>query len=298
MAQRKRISLGYLEGILSVVLNTALFAVKYTVGTRSGSIAMIADSWHTLSDTLTSVVVILGFWFVGRKPDTRHPLGHGRAEAIATVVIAVLLGVVGVTFLAESVGRLRSREAASFSAAGFLVFAVSVLLKEGLAQFSIRAGRATKSQSLVADGWHHRSDAIASALIVAGMGAARLWGGRVWWIDGVMGIGVAALILYATVDIFRASASFLMGEAHEAQLEEAVRRIVKEASGAATHVHHFHVHSYGGHKEMTLHFRLPRATTLDECHRIASLVERTIRDSLGYEATAHVEPEARSEAMG
>jgi cation diffusion facilitator family transporter len=284
------VSLGYLEGIISVILNTALFGVKIWVGTRSGSVAMIADAWHTLSDTLTSLVVIAGFWIVARKPDAKHPLGHGRAEAIASVVIAVLLAVVGGNFLLESVNRLRAHASASFSAIGLVVFLSSAVLKEALAQFSMWAGRKIKAQSLIADGWHHRSDAIASALIVVGMLVAEAGGPKLWWIDGVMGIAVALLILYAAVDIFRASASFLMGEAHDRTLEESVRAVVVQTCPVATDVHHFHVHSYGGHNEMTLHLRLPQATTLEECHRVASVVEQTIREKLGYEATVHVEP--------
>ncbi len=291
MKHSQDVSLGYIEGVLSIIINTALFGVKIWVGNQSGSIAMVADAWHTLSDTLTSVVVIVGFWIMARKPDAKHPLGHGRAEAIASVVIAVLLGVVGVNFLIESVNRLRAHDSAAFSTIGLIVFAGSAVFKEALARFSVWAGRKTSSQSLMADGWHHRSDAIASALIVVGMLATRLGGASIWWVDGAMGIAVALLILYATVDIFRASSSFLLGEAPDPKIEEAVRGIVTGVCRRDTDVHHLHVHDYGAHREITLHFRLPRSSSLDESHRMASLVEQSIREDLGYEATVHVEPE-------
>jgi cation diffusion facilitator family transporter len=290
VSSNESLSLGYLEGILSIIINTALFGVKIWIGTRSGSVAMVADAWHTLSDTLTSVVVIIGFWIVARKPDQKHPLGHGRAEAIASVVIAVLLAVVGVNFLVESVNRLRAHASASFSTLGLIVFLGSAVAKEALAKFSMWAGKKISSQSLIADGWHHRSDAIASALIVVGMVASRLGGATLWWIDGALGIAVALLILYASVDIFRASSSILLGEAPDPQIAASVRAIVSEVCGRATDVHHLHVHSYGMHHEITLHFRLPEATTVHESHRIASLVEQTIKATLGYEATVHVEP--------
>lgn len=80
-------SLGLIEGWVSIVLNTILFGVKYWVGTASGSVAMIADAWHTLSDTLTSVVVIVGFRVSARPADGEHPFGHGRAEAISSIII-------------------------------------------------------------------------------------------------------------------------------------------------------------------------------------------------------------------
>ena len=291
MKLSRNVNLGYLEGVLSIVINTALFAVKIWVGTRSGSVAMVADAWHTLSDTLTSVVVIVGFWIVARKPDQKHPLGHGRAEAIASVVIAVLLAVVGVNFLIESIDRLRTHATAVFSTLGVVVFLGSAVIKEALARFSIWAGRKVDAQSLIADGWHHRSDAIASALIVAGMLGAALGGSALWWIDGVMGIAVALLILYAALDIFRASSSVLLGEGPKPEVAESVRAIVSDACGKATDVHHLHVHTYGAHREITLHFRLPKSTTLQESHRMASAVEESIRTKLAYEATVHVEPE-------
>ena len=158
--------LGYVEGILSAVVNTALFLLKLWVGNRSGSISIVADAWHTLSDTATSLVVIFGFWMSTRPKDSKHPFGHGRSEVIAALVIGTLLAVVGFNFFRESLVELRGRTAAEFSRAAIVVFAVSVVVKEGVAQFSIRAGRRINSPSLAADGWHHRSDAIASGLIL------------------------------------------------------------------------------------------------------------------------------------
>src|SRR5512137_2886387 len=95
-------SLGYIEGWASIVLNTSLFFVKYWAGTRFGSVAMVADAWHTLSDTLTSVVVVVGFFIASRPADRGHPFGHGRAEPIGAVIIATLLAVVAVNFMTES----------------------------------------------------------------------------------------------------------------------------------------------------------------------------------------------------
>ncbi len=150
--------LGYTEGIVSIIVNTLLFGIKIWVGLAASSVAMTADAWHTLSDTLTSLVVILGFWISSRPKDEEHPFGHGRAEVIASVVIATLLAVVGVSFFKNSVHELIVRQNANFTTLSLVVFAVSAVIKEGLARFSLWAGKKTKSQSLIADGWHHRSD--------------------------------------------------------------------------------------------------------------------------------------------
>lgn len=285
MVDEKR-NLGYLEGALSAVLNTLLFGLKIWVGSAAGSVAMIADAWHTMSDTLTSLVVVLGFWVSSRPGDRKHPFGHGRAELVAAVVIGTLLGVVGANFLKDAIVQLRERRGAEFGAAAVIVFAVSVLLKEGIAQFSIRAGRRVKSQALVADGWHHRSDALASALILVGAPLQR----RFWWIDGVLGIGVSLLILYAAFDILRNAADPLMGEVPDEQIVRSIRTLADERVPEASDIHHIHVHRYGDHVEVTLHARMPQDMTVKEAHHAASSLEGILKERLGFEATVHLEP--------
>jgi cation diffusion facilitator family transporter len=285
MEDRSR-RLGYIEGWASIILNSALFVVKYWAGTRFGSVAMIADAWHTLSDTLTSVVVVVGFFIASRPADRAHPFGHGRAEPIGAVIIATLLAVVAVNFLTESIGRLRNAQAATFGLPAIIIFLVSMVLKEALAQFSYWAGRTIGSTSLKADGWHHRSDAIASGLIVVGA----LFGARFWWVDGVMGILISLLILYATFDILRSAAAALLGEKPTAELEGRLRTVIAAASGSARNFHHLHVHTYGGHLEYTFHLNFPPRMPLQQAHEQASRVEKAIRREMRAEATIHVEP--------
>jgi cation diffusion facilitator family transporter len=247
---------------------------------------MMADAWHTLSDTLTSLIVIFGFWIAGRPSDERHPYGYGRAELIAAVVIATLLAVVGFKFMGDSVVRLREYRAVSFGLFPIVVFLASLVLKEALAQFSFWAGKKIKSNSLMADGWHHRSDAIASGMIVVGA----LLGGVFWWIDGAMGIGVSLLILYAAYTIVREASNVLIGEDIDRELEEKIRALVRKNAPQAQRVHHFHSHHYGGHREVTFHLKLPADLKLEAAHALASQVEKAIKQELDVEATIHTEP--------
>jgi cation diffusion facilitator family transporter len=279
-------SLGLIEGWVSIVLNTALFAVKYWVGCTSGSVAMIADAWHTLSDTLTSVVVIIGFRASARPADGEHPFGHGRAEAIASIIIGTLLGVVGFEFGQSSIHRLIDHTAASFSTLSIVVFLVSVALKEALARFSFWAGRKINAGSLIADGWHHRSDAVASALIVAGA----LAGGNLWWMDGVLGIGVSLLIFYAAFSILKSSISISLGEAPDEALDRRIRAVIGKTVTCAEDTHHLHLHRYGDHIELTVHLRVPPEMPVAEAHAVATKVERAIRAEIGAETTVHIEP--------
>ncbi|MEI6633162.1 MAG: cation diffusion facilitator family transporter [Chlamydiota bacterium] len=282
-----RQSWGYLEGWISIVLNTALFAVKLWVGTACGSIAMIADAWHTLSDTLTSVVVILGFYISTRPADGQHPFGHGRAEPIAAIVIGTLLAVVAVFFLQESVLKLAHHaSAARFSRMAMGVFLSSVFLKEGLAWFSIWAGRKIDSAALIADGWHHRSDAVASALIVAG----GLFASSCWWLDGVLGVGVSLLIGYAAYDVIRSATSVSLGEAPGPDLERRIMDIITSTAPEVTDVHHLHAHKYGDHVELTVHLCFPPGMSIETAHAISGKVKYELKRDLNVEPTTHLEP--------
>lgn len=279
--------LGYKEGVISSVLNTLLFILKFWAGSAVGSIAMIADAWHTLSDTLTSLVVILGFWISSKPGDEEHPFGHGRAELIASVIIGTLLGVVGVNFIKESWKQLVDHQSVVYSTFSIIIFAISVVAKEALARYSIWAGKKVKAQSLLADGWHHRSDALASALIIVGA----LFGSRFWWIDGILGMGVSALILYAAADIIRGAVNTLMGEKPDAELIGKVEAIVNSALPGTSKLHHIHLHTYGDQKEMTLHIRLPADMSLHDAHAVTFAIEDRIRTELNIETTIHPEPE-------
>ncbi|MEE8440786.1 MAG: cation diffusion facilitator family transporter [Spirochaetia bacterium] len=276
----------YTEAVVSMVLNTVLFGLKIWAGLVTGSIAIIADAWHTLSDSFTSVVVLLGARASAMPADRDHPFGHGRAELVASVVVGILLAVVGVNFLIESVQTLRARETAEFGMVAAVVFAVSAVSKEAIARYSFWAARKSGYRALTADAWHHRSDAIASLLILIGVFVGRY----VWWIDGVLGIAVALLIVYAALDITRDAINPILGERADAdllgQLEALADRVVPEAHS----IHHVHVHRYGDHTEITFHLRTDGSRTLTEAHDRATKLEIAIRDALNAEATIHCEP--------
>jgi len=278
--------LGYQEGVVSALLNLVLFALKLWVGMVAGSVAMIADAWHTLSDTFSSLIVIFGFWYTAKPGDREHPFGHGRAELIAALALGILLLCIGLGFLVDSYQQLVSYKTVTYETTALVVFLLSVVLKEGLAQYSFWAGRQVSSASLAADGWHHRSDAIASAVIVVGF----LFGERFWWFDGMLGFAVSGLILHAAYGIFRETAGVLLGEQMSPELEEAVRRVVAEVVQMSYEPHHFHLHRYGDHREITFHLYLPGTLSLADAHALCNAIEERLRSEHGLEATIHTEP--------
>ena len=286
ISKKYKIFIGYLEGTISIIINNILFGLKYWVGIKTFSIAIIADAWHTLSDTLTSLVVIVGFKVSSKPADKKHPFGHGRAEVISSIIIGTLLLVVGINFLFASIQRFRNQQSASFNMLAIIMFTISVIVKEGLAQYSFRLGKNINSQSLIADGWHHRSDAIASMMILVGI----FIGDYFWWIDSIMGILVSLIIFYTTYKILKESISTLIGEEPSETFKADIIEIVTRSISHDVSLHHLHSHIYGDSKELTFHIRLPADMKLEEAHKIAERLEKEIKNEMDIDTTIHIEP--------
>jgi len=278
--------LKYLEGWLSIVVNLFLFILKYWAGIVTGSIAIIADAWHTLSDSLSSIVVLVGVKVSNKPADKEHPFGHGRAELIASIIIGMLLAVIAFNFVLESIDKLKNHESVQFGKIAIIATVVSIIVKEGIAQFAFWAGKKTKSVSLKADAWHHRSDAISSVIILVGI----FLGPYFWWIDGVLGLVVAMMIFYAAYEIINDASGPLLGEEAEAGLIQQIKEISKQKAGFDVNVHHIHMHRYGDHIELTFHIRLPKDTSLEKAHDISSEIELKLKQDLNIFATIHTEP--------
>lgn len=283
----KNRNLAYIEGWLSIVANTLLFIFKLWAGIVTGSIALIADAWHTISDSVSSVIVLFGVKVAEKEADEEHPFGHGQAEHIAAIVIAVLLALIGVKFIYDSITKLINQENVDFGLFAIIVTVISLVVKESLAQFAFWGDKQINSAILRADGWHHRTDAISSAIILVGI----LLGNRFWWIDGVLGILVALFIIYSAYDIFKESASPILGKNVDHQLINDIKDICETHGIERNRPHHFHLHQYGNHIELTFHIKFPKNRTLDDTHHLATLVEKEIKHKYGYESTIHVEPD-------
>lgn len=278
--------LGYREGIVSVVLNLLLFALKYYAGVVSLSVALIADAWHTLSDSLTSLVVIFGIRMSSRKPDKEHPFGHGRWQQVSAIIIAILLAVVGFEFIRDSVNKLTEHESADFGIWAYVATIASIVLKEGLAQYAFRIARITKNSSVKADGWHHRSDAFSSVLVLIGLFLNTYF----WWVDSVLGMLVSLMLFYAAYHIIREAVNKILGEEPSEEIIGKVKEVVNQEMGAQAYPHHFHIHNYGDHVEFTFHIKVPGNETVLCAHALATKVEQRLKRELNLDATIHIEP--------
>ncbi|MBA3065856.1 cation diffusion facilitator family transporter [bacterium] len=278
--------LGFIGGWLSIIVNVVLFGVKYAAGVSSASTAIKNDAWHTLSDSVTSAVVVFSFWIASHKADRKHPFGHGRAESIGAVIIGTLLGVVAFECLKESFHELILGTSPRYTVWALWVVGISIIIKEAMARFALWAGNKTNSVALTADGWHHRSDAITSVIVLAGAFAGK----KFPWLDGLMGVIVAGFIFYAAYEIIKDVSGSLLGTAPAKAIEDNINAVIKAQSGDEASLHHLHIHCYGDHVEATFHIRFSGEMSLAETHERVTKIENAIKDELNIESTIHIEP--------
>ena len=280
---------GYLEGTVGIVGNSLLFVMKLTLGLFLNSIALIADSVHTLSDVSTSAVVIFGFKISKKPSDKEHPFGHGRAEYIATLIIAILLVVAGFGFIQQSIERLIN--AVTIINLGYaipfgIILILSAFVKEWMARFSFAIGKKINSDILVADAWHHRSDALASV----GVGISIIGSYYGYMIlDPIFGVIVSLIIIYVGIFLGKTSSNYLMGQAPDKELIENVKNIAKSVNGVKG-VHSISVHDYGKSKVITFHAEVDYNLMMDEAHNIADELENKVMEKTNHPTIIHVEP--------
>lgn len=277
---------GYIEGIVSIITNSFLFILKFWAGIVTGSIALMADAWHTLSDSISSIVVIIGVKLSSKKADKEHPFGHGRWEQIAALFIAFILAIIAFNFLKDAIIRFFHHESVIFGKIAIIVTAISIVVKEILAQYAFYIARKTDNLSIKADGWHHRTDALSSVAVLAGILIAKYF----WWMDSVLGIIISLILFYATYQIAKEAIVKLLGEKPSTELIEKINQLVKQHYPEELHLHHFHIHNYVTNRELTFHIKIEGGKSITEGHNIATKIEETILKELGIIATIHVEP--------
>lgn len=276
-----------IEGIVSVIINVLLFAFKYIVGMLTGSLSIMADAWHSLSDCISSIIVIIGGVFSKKPADKEHPFGHGRIELITSFIVGIMLVFIGYSFFSEAIKNILNKKTASFTIIAIVAMIVSIVVKELLAQYSLWGYRKSGSKSLYADAWHHRSDSITSIIILVGI----LVGKNLWWMDSVLSILVSLVIFYAAFDVIKSSIEPLIGEYPSEDIIKDINSIANELNinNDNSNLHHFHIHTYGDHTEITFHMRFPKYMTVEEAHDKVSVLEKSIRDKMNMESTIHIE---------
>ncbi len=286
----KNARLGKIGGWASIGMNLFLFLLKGGLGILSGSIALIADAFHSLSDLVTSLVVLISFHISEKPSDSEHPFGHERAEFISAVIMSTLLGVTAVELGRSSIARILHPE--PFQASWWIigVLAITVLLKEALAMFSQHLSRKIHSVTLQADAWHHHMDAISTVLVILSFLLVHF---RFPNLDGIVGLLIAVIIFYTAIELARAPINELLGSAPDPELLKQIESIA--LSFPQVHgVHDIIVHRYGDTMIISLDIEVDETMSLVEAHEVAEQVQQKLRGALNAYITVHYDPVRRN----
>ena len=285
----------YRVTLLGMFVNMALFVFKLVAGLIGRSGAMIADAVHSASDFATDIVV-LAFVRISAKPrDDDHHWGHGKYETLATLIIGVALFAVGVEILLDSAEKISAVVNGEVlprpGAIAIVAAALSIVAKELLYRYTIRVGKQTESPSVVANAWHHRSDALSSIGALLGIGAAYFLGEKWRIADPIAAIVVSALIIKVSLDLCRKALEELLEKSLPREVEEEILSIVT-ANPKVQKPHNLRTRRIGSDIAIEVHIRVEGTMTVFESHEISREIEQSLRKRFG-ERTAvaiHIEP--------
>ncbi|MCK4578599.1 MAG: cation transporter [Candidatus Marinimicrobia bacterium] len=281
-----RAKIGRLEAWWSITVNAFLAALKLAMGLSISSLSLIADAVHTISDVASSIVVLFGFRISVKPADKEHPFGHGRAEYIATLIIAIMLGVIGFEFIKSSTARLITPVSITAGPVIMIALAMTVIVKYWLGEFSLTLGRIIDSTTLKAEAWHHRSDALSSIIVLLAV-----WGSTSGYpvLDGVGGILVGFYLIGSGLVLAKEVIDPLMGAPPTAELVNQIRELSRRHEKVFD-AHDISIHNYGHHKFIGLHAEVSCKLSVQEAHDIAETVSEDLQEQLGAYTTVHIDP--------
>lgn len=288
-----RASIGKLAGITGIACNILLFAMKLIVGILSGAVSVIADALNNLSDAASSVVTLLGFHLAQRPADPDHPYGHARYEYISGLTVAAVILVIGFELAKSAIMRIFAPTAVSFTAVTLVVLLCSIDVKLWMSSFFSSLGKKIGSATLKATSVDGRNDVIASAAVLLGCVAERLFH---WKIDGFVGLAVAVFILYSGIGVARETISALLGQQADKKLLEDIGRVVCEHDKVLG-IHDLLVHDYGpGRCYASVHVELSADEDPLMCHDIIDHIESDVLEMLNVNLVIHYDPVLENDA--
>lgn len=277
------------------IINVVLLVVKFAAGIFGHSAAMIADAVHSLTDFATDVVVLI-FVHLGNKPaDRDHDYGHGKYETLATAIIGTSLLAVGVLIFCSGMDKtwrvIQGEVLPSPGKVALVAAVASIVLKEWAYRFTVKVGKLCQSEAVVANAWHHRSDALSSVGTMIGVGGAILLGNRWTVLDPLASIVVSLFIVRAAWQLMMES----MKELTEASLsdeDEAVITHIAASEPGVSEVHNLRTRRVGNRIAIEMHARMLGSTPLVEAHLHATAIEHRLKEHFGPDTlvSIHLEP--------
>jgi len=281
--------------IVGALINSALIILKFIGGILGHSQALIADAVHSISDLFTDAVVLVGIRLGKKDPDETHPFGHARLETLASAMVGIaLIGTAVFLGINASLNVYNHKEyhptMLALWGAG-----ISIVFKEALYQYTVFIGRRIKSDLVIANAWHHRSDALSSVAVLLGVVGARL---KPSWhiLDSYAALLVSFFIVKVGLDIFRNTLREFVDTAPNPNVLHAIEKCIRDVDGVID-THDIKVRTSGGLYQMETHIVVEGNLTVVEGHRIAKSVETCLLDEVSGigQVIVHVDPKVEPE---
>lgn len=281
--------------IIGSIVNAVLLVLKFIAGILGHSSAMIADAVHSLSDFITDIIVLVFVKISGRPKDRDHDYGHGKYETLATAMIGIGLLAVGAGILYKGIsnivfwaggGQLQAPETIAIWAA-----LISIVSKEILYRVTVRCGLKVNSDAVVANAWHHRSDALSSIGTAVGIGGAIILGERWTVLDPIASVVVSFFIIKVSFDLLKEGIGELLERSLPDEVEKEILDVINSFSDVSD-PHHLCTRRIGNYYAIEFHVRMDGNTTLKVSHARATQIEKALRGRFGASThiVIHVEP--------
>ena len=285
----------YKVTIIGSIVNFILLVFKFIAGIAGHSAAMVADAVHSLSDFVTDIVVIVFVKISGKPQDESHDYGHGKYETLATAIIGVVLFAVGVGILVNSVtgvvNAFNGKVLEAPSMIALVAAAVSIMFKELLFQYTVHKGKTLDSKAVVANAWHHRSDAFSSIGTLIGIAGAIFLGEKWRVLDPIAAFFVSVFIIKVAVDLIKPCIDELLEKSLSKEVEDKILAIVT-AFPEVDSPHHLRTRRIGNNIAIEIHIRMDGTMSLKAAHDITKKIESAVKEEFGQETHIgiHMEP--------
>ncbi|MGD1974412.1 MAG: cation diffusion facilitator family transporter [Desulfobacterales bacterium] len=276
--------------LLGLFVNTFLILLKFSAGIIGDSQALIADAVHSISDLFTDAVVLVGIKIGGKPPDEEHHFGHARIETLATAIVGLAL--IGTAVYLGFDAALSIHGHTEYHPTGIALIGAggSIALKEALYRYTVFIGRRIKSQLIVANAWHHRSDALSSIAVLLGVGGTLI---KPSWhiLDACAALIVSFFIIKVGLDILWKSLREFTDTAPRPEIMQQLNQLSRAVEGVMD-VHDLRVRISGGFYQAEIHIVVDGQLTVVEGHRIAKTVERCLAQEMDAleRVIVHVDP--------
>ncbi len=285
--EKVRTAYGVLSSIVGICCNVLLFAVKVVIGTILGSIAVVADAFNNLSDAFSSIISFVGVKLASRPADKEHPFGHGRYEYIAAFIVACLVIEVGFTFIKSAADKILHPEAVTFSTISVIILCLSILVKLWLGLFNRKLGNRINSSVMKATSADALGDVLTTAATIVSLLIYRILG---WNVDGIVGLLVAVVVVFAGINIAKDTIRPLLGERPDPEIYKMLEEKV-EAYDGIVGTHDLIIHNYGPTRSMaTIHAEVSNKEDIETSHELIDKIEREVTKETGIFLVIHMDP--------